>query len=56
MKIDVSKLGAIFADALYDKLETAIEKMSYVDERGSEVAYIHDAMMAIKDVLGVGDE
>ena len=56
MKIDVSKLGVIFAEVLYDRLETEINTKISVDEYGIEIATIDDVLEAIRYVLGIKEE
>jgi hypothetical protein len=55
VKIEVSKLGAIFGYALYDELKKAISDMSYIDEQRTKSVRLNDALLAIKIVLGVDD-
>ena len=55
MKIEVSKLEAIFSCALYDELKKAVSDMSYIDEQRTESVRLNDALLAIKIVLGVDD-
>ena len=56
MKVDISKIGAIFAEALYDKLESEINTKIHVDEYGIEIATIDDVLDAIQYVLGIKEE
>lgn len=55
MKIEVSKLGAIFGCALYEELKKAVSDMSYINEQRTESVLLNDALLAIKIVLGVDD-
>ena len=53
MRVDISKLGEIFVDSLYWKLESEINTKIHVDEFGIEYAHIDDVLAAIRYVLGM---
>lgn len=54
MKIEISKLGTIFACALYDELKDALFENVYIDN-GLEVMNYDDVLGTIQKVLGVED-
>ena len=53
MKVEISKLGSIFAGALYDELKSALLKDVYTNKDGYEVVYYGDVLKAIEKVLGI---
>lgn len=54
MKVELSRLGTIFACALYDELKDALFENVYVDN-GAEVMNYDDVLDTIQKVLGVED-
>ena len=56
MKIEISKLGSIFTEALDEKLEERLKDESYYDSDGRCVISLYDTLKVVRDVLGIEEE